>query len=398
MPGINYININGPILSNDPNIGIISSVPTKRRKLNNKILIKVTHLEDEATNEYVRTEVEYHLPKRPKPLKDYTNIYTDQEYSWLVKSYENRAAVTKGVNVYYDIACYKTPNKIIHRRPKEKYNPITIADDIVIKLPEAHYIIDDSDQVRFRLSELERYSVYEFPTPNVHWVQKQHRPAYYSKSLDSSHRFDSNSIYVYLNKKLMYTLLSKPLFAYQKGEARDMKQKRVRDFVQTLFEYTMLLWYINTSWGWKYEDITYDRAWNLALYILWNVKPFTPHSDYDWLPDKASHVRYLFNKYLENFLSAGIKHSYYKLATRRSLFTKVSRHCYPEGMSRLEKEMFKEFVVKSDSKVERLERNERIKELYKELKSIRKVALKVGCSLGTVQSVLKNSSLLKIKA
>lgn len=385
----NYINTNCPILSSDPNIGISSSVPKRQYNHSNKIYSKITHLENDETGDYVRTEVEYHLPHKTKLLKDIVNIYQSQEYSWLIKSYEKRATLTKGITINYDIAQYKSPKKVIHRRPKEKYNPITIADDIVIKLPEAHYIIDDDDKVYFKLSELPRYSVYEFPTPIVHWVQKQLRPAYYSNSLDAHHRFDCNSICIHLNKKLMHSLLSKPIFAYQKGERRDMKQKRVRDFIQTLFGYTMLLWYINTSWGWKYEDITYDKAWNLALYILWFVKPFTPHSDYDWLPDKVSHVRYLFNKHLENFLSAGIKHSYYKLVTESNLFTRVSRHCYVEGMSRLEKEFFKE-DFKSDSRVNRLERNEQIKELRGQGKSYEDISKELGCSMKTIQRTLKN--------
>ena len=388
------------INSISPNVGILSVVPRKKRDTTpRKHITKITHIELES-GEYLRSEIEYHWSYKHKILIDYPNIYNSEEYSWLIKSYEQGDTVTKGIQVFKEIAQDGSINKTRRRRQK-KTEYITIADDICLNLPQPHYSLDDQDNefFRCRCCKFDLRALPGLKSENIHWTQQQLRPALYINSIDTTTRFDCNSLLVYINARSVRSMLIKHIHGAVDAKDKQEKATHIKQFVNVLFQYTLLLFYINTSWGWKFEEINYDSMWNLAMYLLCVIQPFTvnePNSPYDWLPCKQSWVMYLFQKEVYG-LNRGIK-----LTFRDSkLLRKETRYMFPKETTKLTKEMFKlEFKTPCQERKEKkelalrekkkniLERNKLIKELHVQGLSNRKIALQVGCSKDTVSKVV----------
>ena len=146
------------------------------------------------------------------------------------------------------------------------------------------------------------------------------------------------------------------------------------------------MFYINTSYGWKYEDLDYDLIWNLALYVLQIVKPFK--DGIDWLEGvTTAKVRYLLCKKLFN-IKDGVDVYLIKRAKQNSELTH-EKTLYAKESTDHDKFVFK-MDNPSEKQKELLERNEQIKEMHNQGKSVFLISNKFHISIPRVYSILKS--------
>lgn len=373
---------------NENNTALLSSVvnyiqqPTKRARAKRKHILNIIHYENKGS--YVITQVVYRFSWQYLKRYDNINIFESEEYHWLIDNYKLHNNIVKGVHVYYKE--YEEKDK----QTKRKDETLSISDEIFINLPEVHYVNDNSDKEFFRMRSISYNYIGQ-----VHWIQNQVRPALYINSIDTTHdsngiRFDGNSIFMRININKAHANLANDIRIVN-GSVYENKNQLIDRFVGHWFSYTMMLYYINVSHGWKFEDIDYDIIWNLGMYLLSFAKPFV---EKDWIKGvKISHIRFLFERRLFNELSKGIKHYYLKLA-KSKLIIKNTRYAFPSNMSKLNRELFKARYIKPKTvKQEMLSRrNKQILELRKKGYSEYTIANVMDMKRSTVHKVLVLSS------
>lgn len=373
---------------NENNTALLSSVvnyiqqPTKRARAKRKHLLNIIHYENKGS--YVITQVVYRFSWQYLKRYDNINIFESEEYHWLINNYKLHNNIVKGVHVYYKE--YEEKDK----QTKRKDETLSISDEIFIDLPEVHYVDDSSDKEFFRMRSISYNYIGQ-----VHWIQNQVRPALYINSIDTTHdsngiRFDGNSIFMRININKAHANLANDIRIVN-GAVYENKNQLIDRFVGHWFSYTMMLYYINVSHGWKFEDIDYDIIWNLGMYLLSFAKPFV---EKDWIKGvKISHIRFLFERRLYNELSKGIKHYYLKLA-KSKLIIKNTRYAFPSSMSKLNRELFKARYIKpktvNQEKISR--RNKQIIELRQKGYSEYTIANVMDMKRSTVHKVLVLSS------
>lgn len=376
------------IMINENNTALLSSVvnyiqqPTKRARAKRKHLLNIIHYENKGS--YVITQVVYRFSWQYLKRYDNINIFESEEYHWLINNYKLHNNIVKGVHVYYKE--YEEKDK----QTKRKDETLSISDEIFIDLPEVHYVDDSSDKEFFRMRSISYNYIGQ-----VHWIQNQVRPALYINSIDTTHnsngiRFDGNSIFMRININKAHANLANDIRIVN-GAVYENKNQLIDRFVGHWFSYTMMLYYINVSHGWKFEDIDYDIIWNLGMYLLSFAKPFV---EKDWIKGvKISHIRFLFERRLYNELSKGIKHYYLKLA-KSKLIIKNTRYAFPSSMSKLNRELFKARYIKpktvNQEKISR--RNKQILELRQKGYSEYTIANVMDMKRSTVHKVLVLSS------
>lgn len=373
---------------NENNTALLSSVvnyiqqPTKRARVKRKHILNIIHYENKGS--YVITQVVYRFSWQYLKRYDNINIFESEEYHWLIDNYKLHNNIVKGVHVYYKE--YEEKDK----QTKRKDETLSISDEIFINLPEVHYVNDNSDKEFFRMRSISYNYIGQ-----VHWIQNQVRPALYINSIDTTHdsngiRFDGNSIFMRININKAHANLANDIRIVN-GAVYENKNQLIDRFVGHWFSYTMMLYYINVSHGWKFEDIDYDIIWNLGMYLLSFAKPFV---EKDWIKGvKISHIRFLFERRLFNELSKGIKHYYLKLA-KSKLIIKNTRYAFPSSMSKLNRELFKARYTKPKTiKQEKLSRrNKQILELRQKGYSEYTIASIMDMKRSTVHKVLVLSS------
>lgn len=373
---------------NENNTALLSSVvnyiqqPTKRARVKRKHILNIIHYENKGS--YVITQVVYRFSWQYLKRYDNINIFESEEYHWLIDNYKLHNNIVKGVHVYYKE--YEEKDK----QTKRKDETLSISDEIFINLPEVHYVNDNSDKEFFRMRSISYNYIGQ-----VHWIQNQVRPALYINSIDTTHdsngiRFDGNSIFMRININKAHANLANDIRIVN-GAVYENKNQLIDRFVGHWFSYTMMLYYINVSHGWKFEDIDYDIIWNLGMYLLSFAKPFV---EKDWIKGvKISHIRFLFERRLYNELSKGIKHYYLKLA-KSKLIIKNTRYAFPSSMSKLNRELFKARYTKPKTiKQEKLSiRNKQILELRQKGYSEYTIANIMDMKRSTVHKVLVLSS------
>lgn len=357
------------------------SVKPKQKRNPKKHYISIVHYENDE--QYFKTRITYRWSRQFTVRYENVDIYKSEEYSWLINSYENRSNFVRGIDVEFEEA----PTEKATNKTTKKKEVIAISDEIFIDLPEVHYINDPEDKELFRMRNIQFNILNICPNSNgIHWVQNQNRPALYVDSVDLNHKFDGNSILMYINSSKAKRELASDIENINNGS--DSKSIVLGKFVGHLFAYTMMLYYINVSHGWKFEDITYNRLWELGMYFLSCIKPFDENND--WLrATKISYLKFLFSRKASNELSKGIKHYYRKLAEGK-LIKKESRYRFPDQMSKLDRAIFKEMFSKPKTNhQEELERrNQSIIEDHKLGLSIRKLSSKYGLSTGCIHKVI----------
>ena len=373
---------------NENNTALLSSVvnyiqqPTKRVRAKRKHILNIIHYENKGS--YVITQVVYRFSWQYLKRYDNINIFESEEYHWLIDNYKLHNNIVKGVHVYYKE--YEEKDK----QTKRKDETLSISDEIFINLPEVHYVDDNSDKEFFRMRSISYNYIGQ-----VHWIQNQVRPALYINSIDTTHdsngiRFDGNSIFMRININKAHDNLANDIRIVN-GAVYENKNQLIDRFVGHWFSYTMMLYYINVSHGWKFEDIDYDIIWNLGMYLLSFAKPFV---EKDWIKGvKISHIRFLFERRLYNELSKGIKHYYLKLA-KSKLIIKNTRYAFPSSMSKLNRELFKARYTKPKTVNQEMlsRRNKQILELRQKGYSEYTIANVMDMKRSTVHKVLVLSS------
>lgn len=373
---------------NENNTALLSSAvnyiqqPTKRARAKRKHLLNIIHYENKGS--YVITQVVYRFSWQYLKRYDNINIFESEEYHWLIDNYKLHNNIVKGVHVYYKE--YEEKDK----QTKRKDETLSISDEIFINLPEVHYVDDASDKEFFRMRSISYNYIGQ-----VHWIQNQVRPALYINSIDTTHdsngiRFDGNSIFMRININKAHANLANDIRIVN-GAVYENKNQLIDRFVGHWFSYTMMLYYINVSHGWKFEDIDYDVIWNLGMYLLSFAKPFV---EKDWIKGvKISHIRFLFERRLFNELSKGIKHYYLKLA-KSKLIIKNTRYAFPNSMSKLNRELFKARYTKPKTANQEMlsRRNKQILELRQKGYSEYTIANVLDMKRSTVHKVLVLSS------
>ena len=354
MESINSIQQPVPILSSTINPSVQTATkPVRKRK---KHLVEVIHIEDGST--YYGTRISYRWSYQFSLSYENINIFNSSEYSFLTKSYQKRLTTVKGAHISY-VQRTDINEKILNnrrKRVKKSNNPVNIGEEIYLNLEEPHFEVDVEDKDYFRARTC-HYVTDLFPNGYVKFIQQQLRPAMYVNSVDTTQRFDCNSLLVYIDTASMKSRLREHALMVAKCAYSD-KQRYVRRFVRDLFWYTMLLYYINWSWGWEIRELDYSKAWNLAMYIIYSFRIL---EDDDWFPGVTeAYARFLFEKKVYNGLSRGVKHFF---AEASSHLRKETRYSFPEGTNKLQKEMYK-VNIKTPSKELLSERNKQIKELY----------------------------------
>lgn len=366
----------------------INYIQTKSSKprVKKKHFISITHyLEGDS---YVKTQVVYRWSHQFVKRYDNVDIYNTEEYSWLVKGFENRNTIVRGIDVSYENLSEQKKASI------RKVEAVPIADEIILSLPEVHYEIDETDTEFFRMRSINYTYI-----GGVNWIQDQLRPALYINSIDTTARFDGNSILMRIDINKANKKLTNDIDRINSCEFKN-KKENISVFVGHLFSYTMMLYYINISHGWKFEDITYDKLWNLAMYFLSFAKPFrgketadNKKDRNDWIKGvKLSYLRFLFERRAYNELSKGVKHFYRSLAQGK-LLEKSTRYCFPSNMNKLNKELFKSDHPKPKTVHQEVleNRNKQIKELRDKGYSERNIALVLDISRSLVHKVLSTS-------
>lgn len=375
----NYIENTSPIFSG------------KARKPK-KHVIKYIHVVDDS-GEYIKTQIISHMSWSRKLDYENIDIYSDEKYLGLRTSFEHGDSFFESAQV--EIKNYKEKTFRVYRSNTTK---VPVHGVIIIDLPEIHYSYNPNDKCYFRMREC-KYDPQAFPC-SVSWVQIQNRSAHYVDNVDTSQeQFDENSIYVYLNqhkmKEKLYELILDINTAKSKIDLHEkhygvvstrLKTNKLNEFITTLFDYSIKLFYINTSYGWKYEDLDYELIWNLALYILQTVKPFK--DGVDWLEGvTTAKVRYLLCKKLFN-IKEGVDVYLIKRAKQNSEIT------HEKTLYTKESTDHDKFVFKMDNPSEKhkelLERNEQIKEMHNQGKSVFLISNKFHISIPRVYSILKS--------
>lgn len=393
----NYIENTSPIFSN------------KARKPK-KHVIKYIHVVDDS-GEYIKTQIISHMSWSRKLDYENIDIYSDEKYLGLRTSFEHGDSFFESAQV--EIKNYKEKTFRVYRSNTTR---VPVHGTIIIDLPEIHYSYNRNDKCYFRMREC-KYDPQAFPC-SVSWVQIQNRSAHYVDNVDtSSDKFDENSVYVYLNqtkmKEKLYELILEINTAKSKVDSQiksygvvstNLKTNKLNEFITTLFDYSIKLFYINTSYGWKYEDLDYDLIWNLALYILQIVRPFK--DGVDWLEGvTTAKVRYLLCKKLFN-IKEGVdvylikrakqnseltheKTLYAKESTDHDKFVFKMDNPSKKQTEIIERNKLKEEVAKKKKEV-LLERNKLIKEMYTQGKSVFLISNKFHISIPMVYKVLKS--------
>lgn len=375
----NYIENTSPIFSG------------KARKPK-KHVIKYIHVVDDS-GEYIKTQIISHMSWSRKLDYENIDIYSDEKYLGLRTSFEHGDSFFESAQV--EIKNYKEKTFRVYRSNTTK---VPVHGVIIIDLPEIHYSYNPNDKCYFRMREC-KYDPQAFPC-SVSWVQIQNRSAHYVDNVDTSQeQFDENSIYVYLNqhkmKEKLYELILDINTAKSKIDLHEkhygvvstrLKTNKLNEFITTLFDYSIKLFYINTSYGWKYEDLDYELIWNLALYILQTVKPFK--DGVDWLEGvTTAKVRYLLCKKLFN-IKEGVDVYLIKRAKQNSEITH-EKTLYAKESTDHDKFVFK-MDNPSEKQKELLERNKQIKEMHNQGKSVFLISNKFHISIPRVYSILKS--------
>lgn len=375
----NYIENTSPIFSG------------KARKPK-KHVIKYIHVVDDS-GEYIKTQIISHMSWSRKLDYENIDIYSDEKYLGLRTSFEHGDSFFESAQV--EIKNYKEKTFRVYRSNTTK---VPVHGVIIIDLPEIHYSYNPNDKCYFRMREC-KYDPQAFPC-SVSWVQIQNRSAHYVDNVDTSQeQFDENSIYVYLNqhkmKEKLYELILDINTAKSKIDLHEkhygvvstrLKTNKLNEFITTLFDYSIKLFYINTSYGWKYEDLDYELIWNLALYILQTVKPFK--DGVDWLEGvTTAKVRYLLCKKLFN-IKEGVDVYLIKRAKQNSEITH-EKILYAKESTDHDKFVFK-MDNPSEKQKELLERNKQIKEMHNQGKSVFLISNKFHISIPRVYSILKS--------
>lgn len=371
-----------------PNCGVVPYLKTPKQPNNNKHITRVIHY-FKPSGEYDGSNIAYHISYNPRWRYTNTNIFNDQEYSWLQPSFKKKSEYIRGARVYYVTLSDKVDKAKIKRYYRERSSDIdTLAHNQVINLEQPHYSIDFDDTEFFRMRTCYTFDVNFFPTwTTPWWTQIQHRPCLYIDSMNEDCVFDSNTYYVYLNINHIRAEFIDIIQNIVYGD-NSKKKEYTKRFAYTLYIYTMWLYYINVSHGWKFEDINYEMMWNLALYLLVIVKPFNPDpsSDTNWLPFvKVSYVRYLFERRVWNGCLKGMAVEYRDLSKK---LLKSTRYCFPDEMPILNQEVYK-LAHRTPKKEGILERNKQIKELRNQGKTYDEISEILGCAFNTVRRALK---------
>lgn len=368
------------------------SIFSKKMRKAKRHVIKYIHVVDDS-GEYIKTQVVSHMSWSRKLDYENIDIYSDDKYLGLRNSFEHRDSFFESAQV--EIKNYKEKTFRVYRSDTTK---VSVHGAIMIDLPEIHYSYNPNDKCYFRIREC-KYNPQAFPC-SVSWVQIQNRSAHYVNNVDTSQeQFDENSVYVYLNqqkmKEKLYELILEINAAKSKTDLQtksygvvstSLKTNKLNEFITALFDYSIKLFYINTSYGWKYEDLDYELIWNLALYILQTVKPFKDEDN--WLEGvTTARVRFLLCKKLFN-IKEGVDSYLIKRATTNSERIH-EKTLFAQGSSDHDK-----FAFKMDNPSEKqkalLERNEQIKEMHNQGKSVFLISNKFHISIPRVYSILKS--------
>lgn len=377
MEPIKYISENLPILTSNINNSTIL-VTNKRKYTPKEHITHVDHYVDDG--QYYGSRISYRMSHQYKVMFKVVDIFKDPEYSWLIVPFNNNDTTARGISIEFKKS--RPDVNRIHRNKTYSSNTVTIADEIYVELPRPSYTVDFSDKELFRM----RDCVFDDTLflDEVRWKQVQLRNAHYINSVDTTTRFDCNSMYIFLRKESMRKKLHSDIYKLNSNEYGNRNQD-ANVFVQHLFQYTMWLFYINTySPEWDYKKITYDNMWNLAMYILAIVKPFDKEEDY--MKIKKAYIQFLFQKRVYNACTKGIKRTYLEMST--ALEEKVNKNLFVEGTSKLDKAMFRE-VHKSNARLSREKRINMVKELIDKGISYRDIAKQLNISLPTVLSYSK---------
>ena len=397
MQSTNYISTNnlrvGLSLDDlSPEINIKETKPKKKIEYQN--ITEIVHIFSEQLNyDYIGTQLVIKKFVNHKSFKyDYVNvdIFSDEKkYKWMYDAYSRRAPVTQykyknpKTKEYNQIPTFFKVGKKFE--PKEKKNKqISLISDVHIQLNDVHYTRADDKLSYFRMRDC-NYSPLLFPTHDVHWTQRINRACNYIDSVDYSQEiFDANSLYVYLD----INKYAKRYYSYvMEINGLSDNKEAVRKFARELADLTMLLFYVNHSWGWSYnQHLDNDVIWNLALYVLCETKPFDSDTKYDWLKGVTyEYFRFLFLKQVKNICSRGIINH---LLRMKQFLPKVTQRYYPKDYSKLSRKLFQQENMTSKEK-ELLERNNQIIDLYKQGKNTCFLSMKFGISKQHINRIIK---------
>ena len=381
MAAVNYIEYSTPVLTNTVEQSLISSEKKYRNK--KKHIISIEHYE--VDNVYEKSLIKYHWTREKKLRFEHINIFNDTEYNYFIKSYQNRDTIYRGVIISYATPVIKEHTDKSSPRNKQ----LTIGDEIIIELDQPHYAIDNNDHNWFRISNCEFHDQV-FPTRQIHWVQQWNRPALFINSIDCTRRFDSNSLFVYIRKSKVKKDLKSMFRAINFGKLEKAdKLDQERRFARIWYTYTLLLWYINWSWSdeWHVKKLNYETFLNLGYYLLWNIDFFDSKKEDCMMGVRQSYIEFLFMKELWNDCRRGIKHTFRDKVSKS--IQKETRYMFPEGTSKLQKDMFK-YQHPTPCKEDILERNKQIKDLHNQGCSVQELMDKFGIKKRQIYNILKS--------
>ena len=383
-------------------------------KSQNKVIKHVTkyiHVVDDSGN-YIKTQEISHYSWSRNLIYNNIDIYSSDEFLGLRSTFENHYTKYNGAVVEFKL--YKEKTFKVYRNTKTNVAPIH--GKIILYLERPTYSYNKEDKNYFRMRSC-HYDPQAFPCMPM-WVQILNRPCHYVSNVDTSQNvFDENTVYVYMKQDMMKRKLYDLILEINTAKSRvkqyehhdgtvnsSVKNEKLREFITTLFDYSIKLFYINTSYGWNYSDLNYELIWNLALYILETVKPFK--DGIDWLEGvQTARVRYMLEKRLYN-----IKDGVDVYLMKRAVVNSVILHeqnMFPKESSEHDKFTFKvnnpskkqnEIIERNKTKEENklakkkviLERNKQIKEMYTQGKSVYLLASLFKLSVRSVYSILKS--------
>jgi len=417
---------------NENNTAILSPVvnyiqqPAKRVRTQRKHIVKYIHVIDDEGN-YIKTQEVYRLSWERKIRYNNIDIYSHDSFKSLRKSFENRDSFYKGIDV--EIVSYKERQYSTKRNTRTEVTHTL--GRIKLNLPEVHFSYDEDDKEYFRMRSCQ-YDSTVFPS-EICWTQERFRNSHYINNVDTSQaeidastgqpiirKFDENSLYVYLNQKQIKKTLKECISLINAAKAQanyelkangdivsiPLKNKMLGRFISKLFGYSMFLFYINTSHGWKYEELTYELIWNLSMYIMQIIKPFGGKEKIDWIEGvTVNKVKYLLARKLFN-ISNGVDTYLINNVTHFSEIIK-EKNMYVVGisssdklnfklsnLSRKQKEILERNLNLKKDKLKKkqaiLERNKQIKEMYSKGKSVFLISTLFHISTKRVYTIIKS--------
>lgn len=373
------------------------------------ILVKIIHYT--CKGEYLTSQIQYRYGYSQRIL--YANIRDLEEpTSSLIKNtFDLNKTSYKGAPI--EIIEYKERKwKLCLKGSVKSY----MKGDLTLSFPEPHYSIDVEDKEFFRMRSC-IYDISLFPS-NIKWTQNFNRPCYFLNNIEvTSSTFDSNSLQVFLNQKVISDNLSKLIIEYNGTKDRviqkersagsvnnSLKTKVLTDFVNMLFDCTIKLFYINTSYDWSWSDLNYELFWNLAMYVMQTVKPFK--DGVDWMERlKTEYLKYKVCKKLYNEAQKGLD-KYLREHTYTKVGEKSERYRFPKVMKKSDREAFKlkykstkqkeiedKEVLSEKNKTHKKEDKAKLKKSVVKYRNkgmkLKEISEETGYSITTIKRILK---------